>query len=51
VQPGQRIGRGEVLGTVGATGKVTGPHLHFEVRDHGAPIDPAPYLRSGAEGR
>jgi murein DD-endopeptidase MepM/ murein hydrolase activator NlpD len=51
VQPGQRIGRGEIIGTVGATGKVTGPHLHFEVRDHGAPIDPAPYLRSGAEGR
>lgn len=51
VRPGQRIGRGEVIGTVGATGKVTGPHLHFEVRDNGEPIDPAPYVEAGAAGR
>lgn len=40
----QRIERGERLGYVGATGKSFGPHLHFELRLHGAPIDPLVYL-------
>ena len=44
VRPGQPIGRGEVLGTVGVTGETTGPHVHYEVRDNGAPIDPSRYL-------
>jgi len=38
----QTVRRGEVLGTVGATGRATGPHLHFGLRWHGARIDPAP---------
>jgi murein DD-endopeptidase MepM/ murein hydrolase activator NlpD len=38
---------GETIGRVGATGNVTGPHLHLEVRpDGGGPIDPAPWLRA-----
>jgi murein DD-endopeptidase MepM/ murein hydrolase activator NlpD len=41
---GQRLAAGSQVGLVGATGQVTGPHLHFEVRDNGSPIDPAAVL-------
>lgn len=37
---GQHIQSGETLGFVGESGKATGPHLHFEVRWNGTPIDP-----------
>jgi len=40
VAPGRRVRRGEVLGFVGSTGLSTGAHLHFEVRQHGRPVDP-----------
>lgn len=43
---GQRVLAGDVLGLVGATGHVTGPHLHFEVRIGGRKIDPVPWLRA-----
>jgi murein DD-endopeptidase MepM/ murein hydrolase activator NlpD len=44
VIPGEEIRRGEVLGFSGASGKVTAPHLHFEVRVGGTPVNPYKYL-------
>lgn len=41
VRQGEQVGRGEIVGRVGATGRVTGPHLHFGLRWRGARIDPA----------
>lgn len=40
VSVGQTVARGEVLGYVGCSGMCTGPHLHFEVRLNGRPVDP-----------
>jgi murein DD-endopeptidase MepM/ murein hydrolase activator NlpD len=44
VLPGQEIRRGEVLGHSGATGRVTSPHLHYEIRVGGAAVNPYSYL-------
>jgi len=44
VQPGQELHRGDLLGAVGSTGRVTEPHLHYEVRNNGTPVNPYPYL-------
>jgi len=46
VEPGDRVVRGQAIGVIGSTGYSTGPHLHFEVRVDGEPLDPAPFLRS-----
>lgn len=47
VHTGQSVRRGEVIGLSGSTGFSTGPHLHFEVRDNGTPVDPLSLLDPG----
>jgi LysM repeat protein len=44
VKVGDKIKRGQLIGRVGETGRVTGPHLHFEIRKNGKAVDPLPYI-------
>jgi murein DD-endopeptidase MepM/ murein hydrolase activator NlpD len=44
VKTGQKVSQGQIIGGVGQEGDSTGPHLHFEVRRNGTPVDPMPYL-------
>lgn len=44
VEVEQAVEAGQKIGEIGSTGLSTGPHLHFEIRKDGTPVDPAPYL-------
>lgn len=47
VVPGQKVKRGQQIGTVGASGCASGPHVHYEVIKNGKKVNPAYYLLSG----
>lgn len=44
IKPGQWVKKGDVLGYVGMSGRTTGPHLHYEVRLNGVPVNPMRYI-------
>jgi murein DD-endopeptidase MepM/ murein hydrolase activator NlpD len=48
VEEGQEVKAGAVIGRIGSTGRSTGPHLHYEVRVDGEPVDPERFLQAGA---
>ncbi len=49
-QEGQQVRRGDVIGYAGTSGRSTGPHVHYEIRLNGAPVNPWRYLRYNSFG-
>ena len=49
VRVGQRVSRGDRIGALGNSGRSTGPHLHYEVRESGSPVNPMNYIRAGQD--
>jgi len=47
VSMGDTVHKGDLIGYIGTTGRSTGPHLHYEVRVAGEPVDPRPYMVTG----
>lgn len=44
---GQSVAKGDIIGQTGSTGRSTGPHLHYEIRVNGRPIDPMTFISAG----
>nr|WP_245419617.1 M23 family metallopeptidase [Phyllobacterium salinisoli] len=49
VSENQKVSLGTAIGEAGSTGRSTGPHLHYEIRQHGTAINPANFLKTGRQ--